>query len=135
MKNRVTEEQVVYAKILDLGMKVGLIAIIVTFGVYVLGVFEPLIPLSEVPKTWGMPVKEYLKTHNIHAGWSWVGMIGKGDFLNFVGIAFLAGITIICYLPVIPIFLRKNDRIYAAISVLEVLVLVLAASGILKGGH
>jgi len=63
-------------------------------------------------------------------------MLEKGDFLNFVGIAFLAGVTMICYVRIIPILFRKKDRVYALIAILEVLVLMLAASGILKaGGH
>jgi hypothetical protein len=63
-------------------------------------------------------------------------MIHKGDFLNFAGIVFLAGVTIICYARIIPILLRKKDTVFVVIAVLEVLVLVLAASGLLKaGGH
>ncbi len=131
-----TEEQIAYARVLDLGMKMGLVAIIVTFMIYLSGVFQPHVPVSELPKTWGMPVKEYLKINNIHTGWSWLRMLGKGDFLNFIAIAFLAGVTIICYVRIIPILFRKKDTVYGLLAILEVLVLVLAASGILKsGGH
>ena len=83
-----------------------------------------------------MPVKEYLKATNIHIGWSWIYLLGKGDFLNFMGIAFLSGITIICYMRIIPILFRKKDTVYAVLAIIEVLVLTLAASGVLKaGGH
>ncbi|HAM49740.1 MAG TPA: hypothetical protein DCP92_03255 [Nitrospiraceae bacterium] len=83
-----------------------------------------------------MPVKQYLKATGIHTGWSWLGMVGKGDFLNFLGIAFLAGLTIVCFIRIIPILFRKKDIVYFIIAIIEVLVLVLAASGILKaGGH
>jgi len=135
-KLKATEEQLVYAKVLDIGMKVGLLTIIITFIIYLSGVLTPHVPVNDLPKYWSMPVKSYLKATGIHPGWSWLFMLGKGDFLNFIGIAFLAGVTIICCLPVIPIFLRKKDTVYATIVILEVLVLVLAASGILKaGGH
>lgn len=71
-----------------------------------------------------------------YAGWKWLGMLGKGDFLNFLGIAFLSGVTILCYIRIVPILFRKGDTIYAILAILEVLVLVLAASGLLKsGGH
>ncbi len=83
-----------------------------------------------------MPVNKYLAATHIHTGWSWLDMLGKGDFLNFVGIAFLAGVTIVCNLRIIPILLKKKDIVYAILAILEVLVLTLAASGILKaGGH
>jgi hypothetical protein len=63
-------------------------------------------------------------------------LIGKGDYLNYVGITILAGLTIICYLVILPILLRKKDMPYLVIAIIEVAVLLLAASGILKaGGH
>jgi hypothetical protein len=138
MKNKIkaTEERLVYAAILDKGMKIGLVALIVTFVVYLTGILSPHIPVEDLPKYWGMPVHEYLKINNIPLGWSWIGMLGKGDFLNFAGIAFLAGVTMICYIRIIPIYLRKKDTVYGIIAILEVLVLAFAASGILKvGGH
>lgn len=135
-KIKATEERLVYAAILDKGMKIGLVALIVTFVVYLTGILSPHIPVEDLPKYWGMPVHEYLKINNIPLGWSWIGMLGKGDFLNFAGIAFLAGVTMICYIRIIPIYLRKKDTVYGIIAILEVLVLAFAASGILKvGGH
>ncbi len=133
---KATEEQIRYAKILDLGMKFGLIALVITFIIYLAGILEPYIPVNDLPKYWGMSVHQYLEETHIPHGWAWLSMIGRGDFLNFIGIAFLAGITIICYIAIIPILFRKKDTIYGIIAILEVLVLVLAASGILKtGGH
>jgi len=135
-KLQATEEQITYAKILDIGMKIGLIAIIITFAIYALGVLSPHIPVQDVSKYWTLSVHDYLLATNIPNGWGWLSMVGKGDFLNFTGIAFLAGVTIICYLAIVPILFRKKDSIYGIIAILEVLVLVLAASGILKvAGH
>lgn len=135
-KYNVTEEQIAYAKILDLGMKVGLVALVISFGMYVLGILEPHVPLQDLPRYWKLPVHEYLVQTSIGQGWSWLSMLHKGDFLNFVGIAFLAGVSIVCYLRVIPMLFRKGDTIYAFLAIAEVTVLVLAASGLLKaGGH
>jgi hypothetical protein len=130
------EEQVVYAQWLDGGMKAGLLLLTVTFVLYVAGALSPHVPVADLPRYWSMPVKQYLAATGIHAGWGWVFMLAKGDFLNFVGIAFLAGVTLACYAAVTPIFFRKRDRVYGWLAVLEVLVLALAASGVLKsGGH
>ena len=133
-KLKATEEQLSYAALLDIGMKVGLLMLIISFSIYVLGIFSPHVPVKDLPQYWSMPVKDYLKATDIHAGWSWLGMIGKGDFLNFIGIAFLSGVTILCYTRIIPILFRKKDTVYGVLAIIEVLVLVLAASGILKGG-
>ncbi len=131
---RIAEEQLAYARLLDAGMKVGFVALLVTFGLYVSGVLTPHVPVEELPKYWAMPVKTYLAATGIHPGWGWILMLGKGDFINFVGIAFLASVAIVCYIAIIPILFRKKDYIYAWLCVAEVLVLTLAASGLLKGG-
>lgn len=133
-KLKATEEQLAYAKILDLGMKVGLAILTFTFVIYLSGIIPPHIPRAEVSQYWSLPVTEYLEVTGIHPGWSWIGMLGKSDFMNFVGIAFLAGVTIFCYLRIVPILFRKKDTVYAILAIIEVLVLTLAASGILKGG-
>jgi len=135
-KLQATEEQLAYAKLLDLGMKFGLLTLVITFFIYMFGILSPHIPVDDLPKYWTMPVKDYLKAADIHTGWSWVGSVNKSDFLNFVPIAFLAGVTILCYIRIIPILFRKKDTTYAVLAIIEVLVLVLAASGVLKsGGH
>lgn len=134
MAQKATEEQVLYANILNRGMMIGLLCLIVTFAIYALGVLEPRIPLSEVQDYWVMPVDKYLEQSGIHAGWAWTGQLGKGDMLNFVPIAFLSGLTIICYLVIVPGLLKKKDMAYVVLALLEVAVLVVAASGILGAG-
>ncbi|MGC2061677.1 MAG: hypothetical protein WA610_01775 [Thermodesulfovibrionales bacterium] len=133
-KLKATEEQLAYARLLDIGMKLGMLSLIVTFAIYVFGIFTPHIPVNDLPKYWGMPVKDYLVATGIHPGWAWLHMLGKGDFVNFLGIAFLSGVTILCYLRIIPILFRKKDTVYGVLAVIEVVVLTLAASGILRGG-
>ena len=81
-----------------------------------------------------MPVKQYLAATGGHTGWSWVALLGHGDFLNFAGIAFLAGVTIGCYAAITPILIRKRDTVFAWLAVAEVLVLTLAASGVVNAG-
>jgi len=135
-KHEATEEQKVYAALLDKGMKVGLATVTATFALYMFGVLTPVIPVEQLPNYWSLPVGEYMAKAGLHSGWSWLHLLGKGDAVNFIGIAMLAGVSVLCYIAVIPIFLRKKDIPYAAIAILEVLVLSLAASGLLKsGGH
>ncbi len=130
----VTEEQLAYARLLDGGMKIGLLGLVATFGVYLSGALPPRVPVDDLPRYWSMPVKQYLAATGVHPGWSWLRLLGHGDFLNFGGIAFLAGVTLACYAAIVPIFLRKRDHLYAGIATVEVLVLALAASGVLNAG-
>jgi len=129
-------EQILYANLLEKGMLIGLILVLVTYLVYVTGLLKPYIPLEEVSGCWQMNVHEYLEHCRIHPGWAWLGMVGHGDFLNFIGIALLGGITIVCFAAIVPILWRQNDKLYALFAVLEAVILGVAASGILgSGGH
>lgn len=136
MAQKATEEQVLYANLLNKGMLLGLLCLIITFIIYAAGILPPKIPLPEVQNYWVMSVNDYLEKSGIHAGWAWLGDLGYGDMLNFLPIAFLSGITILCYVAIIPGLLRKKDTAYVVLSIIEVIVLVVAASGILgTGGH
>lgn len=131
-----TEEQLAYARLLNIGMKTGLAILVVTFTIYVAGIMQPNVPLDEVSNYWELPAEEYVAETGGHQGWGWVGSLDQADFLNFVGIAFLAAVTIACYARVLPILVRQKDLVYAVFAAAEIAVLVLAASGLLKsGGH
>jgi hypothetical protein len=133
---KATEEQLLYAGILDKGMKVGIVMLFVSFTVYLTGILSPYVPVNDLPKLWTLKVHDYLQAAHIEHGWWWTTMLHKGDFLNFAGIAFLGSVTIICFVAIIPTFFKKKDYVYGIMAIIEVLVLVLAASGILKsGGH
>lgn len=129
-------EQLAYAKILEKGMFIGLVSVIITYLIYILGLVKPYIPLKEVPTLWTKNVHAYLAAANIEPGWAWVPLVGYSDFLNFVPIAILAGVTILCFLSIVPILWKQNDKVYAVLALLEVVILSFAASGILgTGGH
>ena len=117
-------------------MLLGLLVLVLSFLLYVFEILEPFIPLHKIADYWSVDVETYLDSAGVKAGWSWVGLLGYGDFLNFVGIAMLSGTTILCYLAILPILWRTNDSIYLALAILEVIVLSVAASGVLgTGGH
>ncbi len=136
MATKATEEQILYGNILNKGMIIGLIGLIVAFIIYALEVMPTKIPLVEVQHYWVMPVHEYLEKSGMHAGWYWITQIGYADMLNLFPIAFLSALTIICYIAILPVLSKKKDTVYVILSIVEVLVLCLAASGILgTGGH
>lgn len=138
-----SEEQLLYAKILSAGMLVGLALLLATFAIYAAGILRPAVPIEELPRLWTLSAHEYLLTINeeflhrdaLMTGWGWVAMLGRGDFLNFLGIALLAAVTIVCYIGILPTLFRKRDWIYGTIALLEVIILALAASGVVSVGH
>ena len=138
-----TEEQLLYANILSKGMLVGLVLLFVTFALYVFGIMPAAVPLYEIANNWNQPVHDYLvaiNTNFLHlehlpTGWSWVKLIGKGDFINFIPVAILSGVTIICYSAIVPGLFKRGDKAYAFMALAEVAILTLAASGLLAVGH
>ena len=127
-------EHIVYANILFWGGWSGLAILVVTYILYVTGIIAPHVPLDVVTQVWTKPVHAYLTQGQVPHGWGWVRLLNTGDFLNFVGIAILAALTMVAFVPLIPAFLRKGDKLYALIAILEILVLVAAASGLVSGG-
>jgi hypothetical protein len=132
----VTREQLLYTGVLKVLSKIGLGLLVVTFIIYVGKLLPPKIPFGELSRYWSLSSEEYLRTTGIQAGWSWLYLIGYGDFLTFLAVSFLAAVASICYLSIIPSYLRRGDKIYSSLAIIEVVVLIIAASGILQtGGH
>ena len=133
---RPSKEQVIYANILVIGVWVGLAVLFTTYAIYVLGLMPHHVDIHLITQIWGKGVNEYLEiTHTPH-GWGWTALLSTGDFLNYIGFAFLALMTVFCYLVLIKGYIEKKDWIYSGIAILEVLVLSIAASGLLgSGGH
>ena len=132
---KATPEQILYAKILEKGMYIGLLILFITYALYVFGIMDPYIPLDKISSYWSMNVHDYLEHTQIKDGWAWLGMLKYGDFINFIGVAILAGVTIICYAAIVPTLLKNKDTVYAILAVIEVIILSAAASGILAVGH
>jgi hypothetical protein len=133
---RPTKEQIIYANLLLMGMIAGIIVMTVTYVIYLSGLLPAHVSMDIVSANWGKGVHEYMEITQSPNGWGWLGLLGRGDFLNFIGFALLGLMTIICFLVLVRGYLRKKDWIFATISVLEIVVLALAASGIFgSGGH
>ena len=128
-------EQLRYARVLAWGTRIGLALLVVSFFAYAFEWLTPLVPHDQLPQLWSQPVGSYLKTTGIPTGWGWVSMAKYGDIFNFFGIAVLAGASIPCLIAVVPLYAARRDKIFLAICLLEIAVLLLAASAILNVGH
>lgn len=124
-----------YALLLDWGTRIGLLALVISFAAYLFGWLKPHVPLEQLPGVWSLPVATYLERTATPTGWAWLTLVYKGDLSNLVGIALLAGCSLPPLLGLIPLYLKRRDYAYAGISAFVATVLVLAASGILTGGH
>ena len=127
--------QLLYARWLDAGTRIAFAISAAAFLVYAAGILPAHVPLEMLPQVWGLPVDEFLRRTGAPAGWSWLGLAGRADYLNLACVALLALVTAICYLRILPALLGLGERLQAAMAALQVLVLLAAASGFFAGGR
>jgi hypothetical protein len=134
-RHTVSREQLRYASLLDVGMLLGLAALVLAFIAYISGWLPVQVPLEKMPGLWTLSAPEYLRATGMPEGWGWLSLLGSGDVLPLVGIAILSGISGLCFIGLLPMYAKDRDPIYFAIAALEIAVLALAASGVLSVGH
>ena len=123
----VPREQQIYARWLEAGTRVGLGLLVGTFAIYALALLEPLVSHQRLAELWTIPVDRYIAAAGAPTGWNWLRYLGKGDYLNFVGIAVLALVTVACYARLIAALLRDGARLQAMLAALQIAVLLAAA--------
>jgi hypothetical protein len=128
-------EQLRYARLIELGTRAGLALLLLSFAGYVSGLLTSQVAPQRLPELWHLPLPRYLELSGVGTGWSWLGNLQHGDVLGLAGIAVLAGCSVVALLSLLPLYRARGDRIYTALCVAQVLVLLLAASGLLGGGH
>jgi hypothetical protein len=131
----VAPEQVHYAEWLRWSGWFGLGLLVAAFVVYVTGVLMPHIAVDELPRVWKLSSVALAEHVGGHANWEWARLLHKGDMLNLLGIAVLSGCSALPLLAVTGTYLRRGNRLFAVLCLLQVAVLVLAASGIVAVGH
>ena len=124
--------QEIYADWLDRLAKAGFALSVAALLVYLSGAVAPYVPMAELPALWGLPVGRFLELTGAPTGWGWLQLLGFGDYLNLVGIAWMASVSVVCYLRALPALVAHGDRLYALIAAVQIAVLLLAASGLLN---
>ena len=121
-----------YARWLAWSTRTAVVLLVAAFVLYVTGAVTPYVPISRLPELWTLPASEYLHRTGIAPGWhGWARLIAHGDMLVLAAVALLIGSTIFCLAGVVPIFWRRGERLLALVCVLQIAVLLLAASGLL----
>jgi hypothetical protein len=128
-------EQLRYSRLLYWGSRSGLLISSVAFLAYVFGVLPAHVPLDQLPGLWGMSAHEFNAATHSPIGWQWFAHIHEGEYAGIAGIAWLSSCSLVCLMSIIPIYWERRDRIFVAICLLEIAILVLAASNVLHGGH
>ena len=122
--------ELTYARLLEWGTRIGLALLIASFLAYALEIVAPHVPFDDLVRSWVLPVDEYRLAVNAPAGWGWIDLAARGDYLNYFGIVFLALTTALCYLRVLPALIAARLKIYAILVGLEIVVLAAAIAGL-----
>lgn len=133
--NCISPGQLRYARILDAGMRFGLLLLVLGFLIYVLDIVPARVAPESMPRLWVLSAADYLQATATPDGWGWTALLHKGDTLPLLGVVVLCGISLVCFIGLLPLFAAHRDWAYFAIALLEVGVLALAASGVLTAGH
>lgn len=126
-----SREQVTYAKVLEVAVKIGFVLLVLSFLLYVSGILKPLVPLDQLSRYWGLSAAEFVKATGTPTGWAWLRQASKGDLLNMIGIVVLPSVSIFGILAVMPIFSYLNDKAHVIMSALLIVVLLVSASNLL----
>jgi hypothetical protein len=127
--------QATYARWLDVATRVGFVVSLVAFLVYVSGLVEPFVPLEQLPRLWGLSAARFAELTGAPAGWGWLGMLGKADYLNLAAVALFGIVTLACYARIVPLLFAAGERLQAFIALAQVLVLAAAAAGFFTGAR
>lgn len=124
-----------YARLLVWLVRVGLALLFLTFLIYALGLLPAQVDLETVPQLWHLSAEEYIETTEKETGWNWVGSLNQGNVLVFGALVLFPAGTMLLLGVAAVLYFRKGVPAYAVISFLELLVLLVAAAGILSTGH
>jgi hypothetical protein len=127
--------QATYARWLDTATRVGFAVSLAAFLVYVSGLVEPFVPLEQLPQLWGLSAARYAEVSGAPAGWGWLTLLARSDYLNLAAVALFGVVTLACYARIVPLLFSAGERLQAWIALAQVLVLVAAAAGVFTGGR
>ncbi len=127
--------QLSFASMLVWLVRIGLGILFVTFIVYASGLVPSVVTIADVPDYWHLSAEEYAERTNLEIGWAWVGDFEQGRTLVFAGLVFFPAGTMVLIGITVALYLRQKVPAYALIAFLELIVLIVAATGLLSTGR
>ncbi len=128
-----SDTQLILAKLYRYVSVIGLIFMAVAFILYTSGLLPTSVPAEEVGSYWHLESGVYAVETGTLVGWEFLTNLSSGESLSFGSLVFMAVAIIVCLTIMIAVFFQKNNRLFALIALLQSIVLVLAASGIIFG--
>ncbi len=131
----VDKVQLVYAKILETVSSIGFVFLAMGYLVYVLQLLPLSVPIDAIAANWHLKASDMQQKLHTPLGWSFTSgapaSLAQGDIISYLSIFYLAMATIACLVFAAVTFYREKNYIYTTIVVLQVVVLVVAATGLI----
>lgn len=130
--NEPGELEPLYARILHRVVIFGTLLMLVSFVIYSLGLLPSVMEADRVPEVWHLRADHAVSIIDRPPLWQWVAHPDRADLLSLGSLAILAATTPVGFAALLILFLRRRDLAYSLMVFLQLVVLVLAASGILS---
>ena len=125
--------QLTYAGVLRWSTTIAFILVAISFGVLVVGILPAYVPIELMTAHWHMSAHEYTETLNIPVRWTWIGHLSSGDMLSYAAVGLLALSAVPSLIAAFFSFANQKSYWFAAIVLLQLVVLALAAGGVFEG--
>jgi hypothetical protein len=130
--------QLAYAKTLDYVSHAVMLAMAAGYIVYMLQLLPLEVPVETIAGNWHLSASAMQAKLHPSCGWSCFSSLTAllhGDAVSYASVIFLALATLICLASAAAVFFSEKKHLFLAITMLQVLVLLVAASGIMTGSH
>ena len=117
----------VYASTLEFLSITGMILISLAFALELL---PTSVALERVTELWHLDSATFADEAGISTGWSWIDSIFTGFGISFAALELLAVFALVAIGRLIPVYVKEKDNWYLAIVVAQVVVFLVAATGI-----
>ena len=124
-------EQQAYAHWLAWGARISLALLVVSFLAYLAGLTGSAVPSAEIARVWAMSAAQFTAISGGGRSWFWLEFAQRSDVVSLIGIACVAVVTPVCVVRLAAEFVAQKERAYAAITLLQLIIFIVAASGIL----
>jgi hypothetical protein len=130
----ISKTQKRYAHVLYWVAAVGQILLVLGYIIYVSKLLPRETPIERITQAWHLSAAELTDELGLETGWNWIRKLSYGDSISYGALVMLALGTNICLLVAAVSYFREKNRKYAFIVILQIVVLLVAASGIVSGG-
>lgn len=127
--------QLRYARWLERGSRAAVAVTVTGFAAYALDLVAPSVDHAQLAYLWQLPLAEYQAATGRVTGWQWVRMLDRSDIVSLGGIALLCLCSPLALAAVLPAYARGRFKSMFWLCLLEIGVLLLAASNVVVIDH